>query len=368
MKKIMLVVSSLGPGGAERVASILVNEWVSLGHEVTLVMTYSQDPQVFYRIDSKVEIIALRSTGAIKKILVLSLINRFYNFRRVITKKRPDLIVSFLCQVNLATILASIGTGIPVIASEHINPVVDHNASWIVKWLRKKLYPKAKIITVLTEDVVVPFLNQIPRIKRIAVLPNPIPPNLYDCAHVPIEMRSHVICAVGRLCRQKRFDVLITVFAKIAYRHPTWELHIWGDGELKGELTTQIKKIGMGKRIQLMGTSSNVWNHMGKSSIFALTSDFEGFPMVLLESMALGIPTVAFDCPSGPRDILTDKTIWGLVPHNDICQFADKLEFLMENTNFRTELSNVSKELVKSKYSLSTIIRLWDDAFKEAET
>src|SRR4051812_32854413 len=132
---------------------------------------------------------------------------------------------------------------------------------------------------------------------RLAVIPNTIRPNLGP----PSPLSEPVILAAGRMGRQKGFDLLIHAFAAVHTRHPEWRLVICGEGGWRGRLERQIERLGVGEAVALPGRVEPLAGEMERASVFALSSRFEGFPLVLLEAMAKGLAVAAFDCPTGPR-------------------------------------------------------------------
>src|SRR5690606_6883976 len=142
-------------------------------------------------------------------------------------------------------------------------------------------------------------------------------------------MESTVIVAAGRLQRQEGFDLLIDAFAPVARRNPTWQLRVFGGGKLHDDLVTRIAGHRLTDQVHLRGRTTRLHEEMAAASMFVLSSRFEGFPMVLLEAMAHGLPVVAFDCHTGPRDILTDGWDGVLVPPRDVDALSDAIATLV---------------------------------------
>jgi glycosyltransferase involved in cell wall biosynthesis len=164
----------------------------------------------------------------------------------------------------------------------------------------------------------------------------------------------------------KQFDVLIRAFANLAQRrHTDWSLRIIGEGFLRSNLQQQISNLELDKRVELVGRTTMIGDELAQADIFALTSKYEGFPNVLLEAMAVGLPCVSFDCPSGPREITMNGQVALLVPLNDEQALELALERLMLNANLRQTLGNQARASVIERFSLDNILEQWDLLFQE---
>src|SRR5690606_16272064 len=141
----------------------------------------------------------------------------------------------------------------------------------------------------------------------------------------------------------KQFDVLIEVFALLAPQFPDWDLVIWGEGPVRDLLLKQISALNMEERIALPGRTPQPWDELAKAEAFALTSSVEGFPNVLLEAMALGLPCIAFDCPSGPAEMTRNGQDALLVPLGDVAGLCKGLEQLMQDDELRKKLGKDRK-------------------------
>ena len=174
---------------------------------------------------------------------------------------------------------------------------------------------------------------------RVAQVPNPVPLSDPPAA----DSDAKVVVAAGRLNRQKGFDLLVPAFAAVARRHPEWRLRIYGSGPERARLQTLIDEHGAGDRIALLGRSDRLVEAMAEASIFALSSRWEGFPMVLLEAIAIGLPIVSFDCPTGPRDIVGDGHGGVLVPPEDVDAFTAALGDLIGDPARRSALAAAAR-------------------------
>jgi glycosyltransferase involved in cell wall biosynthesis len=362
---IVLIVSSMESGGAERVASTLANSWTERGDSVTLVVTFSGRGTCFYSVSSKVRLVYLADLVARKGRGPLTYLARFAALRRVIRSGKPDVIVSFLTSVNIASILASRGLGIPIVACEHNDPSAD-GRSIRSKLLCRLVYREANVLTFLSETIAMPFRNSVPRARRIAVVPNPLPDDLFLESRPPVEAGARKrLISVGRLHVQKQYDLLIATFASLAGEFSDWDLWIWGDGPERASLEASITKLGMTDRIFLPGTTKTPWKEMARADAFVLSSRYEGMPMALMEGMALGLPAVAFDCRSGPRELMREGRDGLLIPSGNTQAMADALRRLFSVESLRAELGNRAAVSVRQRYSVHAVLGIWDDLFAQ---
>ena len=366
--KILLFVSSMHAGGAERVAATLTAGWVQSGHEVVLVPTYTQKGNLFYPLDPAVRLVWLADElGGLARGPVLPFI-KLRALRRLVRRERPDVIVSFLTNVNVMVLMATRGLGVPVIVCERTNPAVSTSATPALQKLRRWLYPRADIVTVQAEASLTAMSQLVPGIRRLEVVPNPLPPDLPPPRESSRANRAGRLrlAAMGRLVPSKRYAQLITVFERLAQRHPGWELVIWGEGPMRRQLEVQIQRAGLQDRILLPGRTSSPWDELLAADLFVLTSEVEGFPNALIEAMALGLPCVSVDCPSGPKEITREGRDARLVPLNDEVALGQALDQLMHDEGERDRLGQEGAGSVRARYGLPQVLAKWEALFRAA--
>lgn len=362
--KILLLTSSMGSGGAERVASVLSNAWAARGDKVTLMPTFSGRGECFYELSSCVRLFYLADLVSSRSRTLANQLARLHALRRFIVIEQPDVIVSFLPNVNVAVVVATLGLNIPVIICERTDPFVMPTSRYI-KFFSWLTYRFADVLLVQTQAVADKYVKSGSKLKRLRVIPNPVFeqfPNIQQPSNVNTLKR---LVSVGRLDEGKQFDVLINIFSNLAQRHSDWSLLIFGEGDLRSALQQQIAKLSLNHRIELMGRSTTIHEELVQADIFVLTSRYEGFPNALLEAMAIGLPCVAFDCPSGPREITLDGQMALLVPLYDEQAFEQALECLMVDVDLRKTLGSKARKSVTMRFSLYKILEKWDLLFQE---
>ena len=374
--RILFLVGRLSAGGAERVAVTLASAWAQAGHQVTLAPTFIPKGECFYPLSPQVDLHWLaddiKPTG--QPLLTL---RKLGALRALIAAQQPDVVVSFLTNVNVMALLATMGKRVPVIVCERTDPVHGRSAGRVLKVLRRLLYPRAAAVVVQTQAAIRGMEAQVPGAQHIVSISNPLPEALV-ALDSPAAKRAAAsvasgtdqgvrqLVAMGRLISTKQFDVLIRVFAKLAARFPNWALTIWGDGPMRESLQAQIDGAGLTARVRLAGRTSEPWQAVAQADVFAMTSAVEGFPNVLLEAMALGLPCVTMDCPSGPAEMTRQGEDGLLVPMGDEAKLGYALERLMQNSHLRAELGLRAAQSVRARYGLLAVLTQWDDLMQDA--
>src|SRR5690554_1810407 len=226
---ILFLVSSMHAGGAERVAATLSRGWVQHGHRVTLVPTYTGKGKLFYELDPQVRLEWLADRLGSSARTPLAPLVKLWKLRSLVKEQRPDVIVSFLTNVNVMAILATRGLDVPLIVCERTNPAFSSSATPVLQRLRRVLYPHASMVTVQAEASVEAMKKQVSGIQRLAVVPNPLPadlpaPQSLQAPHESTNVRRRLV-AMGRFVPSKRFAELISLFERLAPRFPEWELY-----------------------------------------------------------------------------------------------------------------------------------------------
>ncbi len=355
MKNIVLVISSFNTGGAQRVLSIMANYWVKKDYNITFVTI--SGGEVFYPLDERINIVSLNLKSESKGIIsaIKSNYIRVNELKRTFQEINPDLIISFMITVNMISILAAKLAKKPIIISERNNPwKIEVQRYW--KILQKYIFPISNTLVVQTERTKDFYRNyDLP----IVTIHNPLDINKMNLNDINIEEREKIILGVGRLVDQKGFDTLIKAFS-ILENKEEWKLIILGEGKDRNKLERLIKELKIENFVELPGTVKNVDEYMKKSSIFVLSSKYEGFPNVLAEAMAYGMAPISFNCDTGPSEIIINNKNGLLLETNDIDSLTISLQKLINNETLRIKLAtnaiNISKSL-----SVSNIMNKWDN-------
>ena len=196
----------------------------------------------------------------------------------------------------------------------------------------------------------------------IFVIPNLVTvyPNDISC----YSERSNRIICVGRLTRQKGFDYLIKAWAMISKKYPTWRIDIFGHGDMETTLNRMIIDYKLSDCTRINEQSDNIYEEYETSSIFVLSSRYEGFGLVLVEAMSCGVPCISFDCPNGPAELITHGEDGLLVPLGDIEKLAESIEWMITHEEERLRMSNNVRQKAK-QYTAEVIMPQWVELFEK---
>ncbi len=354
---VAIVISSLATGGAQRVVVSLAERWASKGNRVVIV-TIDNIKADRYKLHPSVERVALDLTFTTKGWRAIAAnLKRVRVLRRAFKHVRPDVIVSFEHTTNILTLLASQGLDIPVAISERVDPR-ELPLKWSWTALRRAMYPKAKMLIVQTDNVRV-WAERFVDPSAIVTIPNPAPVVPRDTEPLLPPNALRTVVGLGRLTHQKGFDLLIKAFSSVSPSHPDWSLVIYGDGKERNHLETLIGELGMPSFVRLPGMTDDPIVALRSGGLFVMPSRFEGFPNVLLEAMACGLPAIAFDCRSGPKEIIRNEVDGLLVSPEDSVALAAAMDRLMSNERERKELGRRALE-VTERFSVDKIMSRWD--------
>lgn len=355
--RLLFFISSLNGGGAERVMANLCNELAGSKDEIHLA-TYIKTPFA-YTLNSTIVVHDLYPSGKGGSNPIQNRIKILRRVKKISNEVRPDIIISFMHQMNAFVLVATVGMKIPVIASEHTTFDKHHTfPEYIMRFWINRLAKKITILTQYDYD----FLGA--SLPAKVVIPNPLSFPIYK-EHTP---RKNNILAVGSLDRWKikGFDNLIGVWGAIAQHYPDWTLDIAGTGSKSSidYLSDLCKKNNVRDRVNFIGFQPNIDRIMREASIFTLSSRFEGFGMVLAEAMSQGCACISFDCISGPREIIVHGQSGILVENQNLKELEKAIVTLINNKTLRLELSAKAVKDVE-KFLPEKITEQWREVFHE---
>ncbi|MFJ8824145.1 glycosyltransferase family 4 protein [Streptomyces sp. NPDC102467] len=249
--------------------------------------------------------------------------------------------------------------GVVRVAQEHMNHGT-HRPD--VQKRIVETYERFAVVAVLTERDRGEYARLLPG-TRVVRIPNAV----HSLDQTLANHSSKIVVAAGRLFPQKGFDLLIPAWAKLVGAHPDWQLRIYGSGEKKAQLRALIEEHHLYNHVLLMGHTDRLDDELAKSSLYVLSSRFEGLPMVMIEAMSHALPVVSFDCPTGPSDVLTHGVDGLLVPEQDPDALADALGRLMGDRDLRAEMGTAAL-LTAAAYGPDAVHPRWEALFTELTT
>jgi glycosyltransferase involved in cell wall biosynthesis len=335
-KRVAIFVPDMRGGGAQKVAVNLCGGIAKNGYSVDLVLAEATGPYL-YEIPDSVRLVDLKAPRILLSLLSL---------RRYLKHEQPDAILSFLNYANIVSVWARRLSGLSnrLVLSEHntLSSAVQHAAGLKLRLMPlfiRCFYRWADVVVAVSKGVA-DDLTKAAGVSRnqIKVIYNPVvTPQLRAKVQAPIEHpwfeneNLPVILSVGRLAEQKDFCTLIRAFARWQRNHEG-RLLILGEGEERPKLEALVKQLNLEKYVGLPGFVPNPYPYMAKATMFVLSSKWEGLPTVLIEAMYCGVPVIATDCPSGPREILHNGRYGQLVPIGDVDSLARSIEAVTDGT------------------------------------
>ncbi|SFC12143.1 Glycosyltransferase involved in cell wall bisynthesis [Xylanibacter ruminicola] len=363
-------------GGVERVVAVKANYFAEqLGYDVTIIVTEGKGRDCFFPISDKVRIVnyelnfeELWRLPFWKKVFVYLIKQRRFKKRLKadLMKIRPDFTISTLRrEINF---LNGIDDGSFKIGELHVNRAnyrnIDTKNSNVLKRLFAKMWMNSLLgdlkrldkMVVLTDSA----LKDWPELCDVVKIPDALPFRIDDKS----ELTAKRIISIGRYAFDKGNDLLLQAWTIIEKQMPEWTLEIYGNGD-KEPYQKQMVDLGIDQqRCQLHGPVTDVKKEYLSSSVFVLPSRFEGFGLVIIESMACGVPVVAFDCENGPRSIITDGENGFLIPAFDVNLMAEKVMLLMKNQELRYRMGENAQKAA-SQYEMDKIGLQWKHLFDE---
>lgn len=318
--KVLILIDQMEAGGAGRVTSTLLRGLIEKGYEVVMVLD-NVNCKVFYPIPNCIRQISI----GIKNNFLIGLKQLWLMFavRRILKRERPDVVIAVTFTPFLYAHYATKGLSVPVICYDHTS--FGRNMGRYVNWIRYSLYGQADKLVILTKKDERLLGSKFPRKE---VVYNPL---TYPIVRSPRSRHKNVLCA-GRIdsWNVKGFDRMIDMWSRIAPKHPDWTLQFAGGGSQSkfDELKAMVKKAGIDKQVEFLGQIYDMPALYSVTSIFALPSRVEGFPMVLMEAMSQGCVCCAFEMGGSVHEMMS-VTSGSVVKDDDIAEFEKQVELLI---------------------------------------
>ena len=369
LKKILIVVPDLSiVGGRERVVANLSNELVK-NYKIYIISIFNANKNIVFDYSKNIELIKLSN---IKEIALPNVKNPFFKILRELARpliRFANRIIIKIMSRRFIKLAKEIEPDIIIDNSDSfINGKFVLKNSAVIKLIHGKfdIYKNFNLdglqnFVLLSSQELDSYKTKYPN-ANFYIIPNFLP----NISNLNTNYSQKVVVSVGRLSKEKGFLRLIDIWKLIqdSSEFKDWKLHIVGDGELKEKIENKIKDLNLTNSIILKPFTKDVESEYLSASIYAMTSHFEGLPMVLIEAQSYALPTISFDIATGPSDIIEDEKSGYLIKDNDLNKYATKLKTLMQDENLRVKMGAKSKEIVKSKFSKEVVMKQWMELFE----
>ena len=358
---ILVFIDQYERGGAARVTSTMINGLVDIGYNITLA-TNVVSHSIAYPLDSRINTIAFYGGETHNKVQSLKRhIKLIVSARNCVKAVNPDIIITVLHNPYFYVRCATWGSNIPLIAVDHTS--FSRKISRREDWTRNYFYKFANTLSILTEKDKKLLGDKLPN-KVVIYNPLSFPPLDHETK------RLNNILVAGRLSywKIKGIDRIIEIWSKLAAQHPEWVLEIAGDGDEKSThyLKELVYKAGVNDRVIFLGQVDDMKKKLSETSVFALPSRIEGFPMVLMEAMSQGCSCIAFSLEGSSNEMMTSGKSGIIIEDGDIDSFAKNLHQLLDMPNLRDIYGRNAIEESK-RFTARNFINKWDSILKTYE-
>lgn len=348
---ILFVNYNMKSGGAERAVANISNGLSRLGHNITIAIF--DDCISDYSLDDSISLVSYKESATNK---VSTFFKRIKSARKAFGDVNPDIIISFSARTNVYSLIANLFDKKTIIISERNDPNSDPE-QWYYRLLRKILYNFSDGFVFQTNAAKMYFGKNIQ--SRGKVIPNPVEVLLTNNKQNS-NLREHVIVNIGRLSKQKNQKLLIDAFSLIYKDFEDYELVIYGEGHMRKELESYVIVKKLENKVSFPGRFQDIHERIKDSSLFVLSSDYEGMSNALMEAMALGLPCISTDCPiGGSADLIKDRSNGILVPLGDSNKMAVAMKEILSNHEFAESLGREA-EKIRLSNSFEIIIDQWE--------
>jgi glycosyltransferase involved in cell wall biosynthesis len=361
MKLLYITNGINGAGGLERVLSVKASYLAEqYNYGVTILSLNNNDSNPFYQFSKKINFVSIKVQGNVLNYI------KYYTkgLQEQVDAIQPDIIC--VCDDGLKAFFIPqfLRTKAPIIYERHVSKEIEMNEyshSFKKNTVRLKWFLMRLLASSFSKFIVLTKGNvqEWKALKNVHIIPNPLSffPNYSS------RLQNKKVIAVGKQGYQKGYDLLLHSWKLVYEQHPDWALEIYGTIAAEYKLQELAHELGIGNVIHFYPPVKDIQTKYLDASIYAMSSRFEGFGMVLIEAMACGVPCVSFDCPHGPADIITHGEDGILVPNGNVDQLASALIELIEKEALREEMGAKAKENV-NRFLPHIIVQEWDTLFK----
>lgn len=348
--KISFFIGSLGRGGAERVISILANDYRARGWDVDVVLMLKN--VVDYPLNEGIRVVDITGSGSNYMKNALRWVKAI---RKYLKDRKPDRVVSFAGRINALVLTATVGLKETIIVSERNDPKHDGRGKGML-WYCNCIYHRADKIVYQNAYEKSCFDKSLE--DRGCIIPNPIAVNA-----LKEDTQEMVIATAGRLGPQKNQAMLVRAMAQVHKKYPEVECRIYGEGSLREALQQQIRELGLENTVILEGNVSDIHQRLAKCGIFVMTSNFEGLSNALIEAMMMGLPCITTNFP-GVDELITNGENGLMIPLDDHAALAQQIERLLGDPQFAKILGSNAKEYAQ-QFKAEIVLQQWHEVIGE---
>lgn len=342
------VVPTLNGGGAERVVSVLASAVADLGYNSNVIVHYKTEGE--YPLSKKVNVYYDAKRKDAKNNL-FGKIKKLFRIRKKIIDMNTTYLIPFMDSCLIHSFYASFGLKIKLIATIRISPRCRTSG---LGGKCDKIVAKAQALYAQTMDEKEYYSPEIQ--KKTFILPNPVNAEAINLHH-QYQSSLKTLVLAGRFTDQKNYPMIVNCAQILKQKGYSLQYKIFGDGPKQKEILQVIHEAALDETVYLMGRSSKLIEEFNQSDIYIMTSNFEGMPNTLMEAMAVGLPCISTDCPSGPSDLIQNGKNGILVPVNDAEKLAAEIEKIVQNPDYAKHLGQNAKETIISDYTPEIIAK-----------
>lgn len=362
MKLLYITNGINGSGGLERVLSVKASYFAEVfNYDVNILTLNDGDKNIFFDFSNKINFHDIKINRSNPITFILSYKS---GIKKIIKKLSPDIII--VCDDGLKGMLFPIifGKKIPTIYERHVSKNIEirEDSPSFLNKIKNDI--KFKLMDYgadkFSKFVVLTNGNKNEwNLNNLEVISNPLPYKQNEIS----DLNSKTILVVGKQSYQKGYDRLLDIWQIVSSKYPDWKIEVYGKLDSSLQLEKKAQMLNISNSITFYLAVKNIEDKYKTSSIYLMTSRFEGFGMVLIEAMSFGVPCVSFDCPHGPSDIISNNIDGFIIENGNINEFANKLMFLIENENKRLEFGTKALSNVK-RFDIDNIAIEWKKLFE----